>query len=121
MNLIEVISVTNPNMIVDAWNVFIKYKSLLLIGVRNTLDVYKRQELDNGIFYIIYAGSGTQEADGLCKGTSLDAGLFGTTVQSMVDNGHVWYGSTLAELAEATKNLSLIHIYICIRDRLHTI
>lgn len=61
-------------------------------------------ELDNGIFYIIYAGSGTQEADGLCKGTSLDAGLFGTTVQSMVDNGHVWYGSTLAELAEATKN-----------------
>ncbi|HAH93716.1 MAG TPA: amino acid ABC transporter permease, partial [Dielma fastidiosa] len=39
MNLIEVISVTNPNMIVDAWNVFIKYKSLLLIGVRNTLIV----------------------------------------------------------------------------------
>lgn len=60
--------------------------------------------LDNGIFYIIYAGSGLKEEDGLCKGTSLDAALFGTTVQSMVDNGHVWYGSTLKELAEASKN-----------------
>ncbi len=59
--------------------------------------------LDNGIFYIIYAGSGLKEADGLCKGASLEEGLFGTTVQSMVDNGHVWYGSTLAELAEASK------------------
>lgn len=39
MNLIEAISYTNPNMIVDAWGVFIKYKSLLLIGVRNTLIV----------------------------------------------------------------------------------
>ncbi len=60
-------------------------------------------ELDNGIFYIIYAGSGSQEADGKCKGASLEQPMFGTTIQSMVDNGHVWYGSTLAELAEATK------------------
>ena len=50
-------------------------------------------------FYIIYAGSGMKEADGLCKGASPEEGLFGTTIQSMVDNGHVWYGSTLAELA----------------------
>ena len=28
--------------------------------------------LDNGIFYIIYAGSGLKEADGLCKGASLE-------------------------------------------------
>ena len=61
-------------------------------------------QLDNGIFYIIYAGSGLHEADGLCKGASLEGGLFGTTIQSMVDNGHVWYGSTLAELAKATEN-----------------
>lgn len=60
-------------------------------------------ELDNGIFYIIYAGSGSQEADGKCKGASLEQPMFGTTIQSMIDNGHVWYGSTLAELAEASK------------------
>ncbi len=60
-------------------------------------------ELENGIFYIIYAGSGAQEADGKCKGASLDQAMFGTTIQSMVDNGHVWYGSTLAELAEASQ------------------
>lgn len=59
--------------------------------------------LDNGIFYIIYAGSGLQEEDGLCKGATLESSLFGTTVQQMVDNGHVWYGSTLAELAEASQ------------------
>ncbi len=39
MRLIDGISFTNPNMIVDAWDVFIKYRSLLLIGVRNTLIV----------------------------------------------------------------------------------
>jgi flavocytochrome c len=59
--------------------------------------------LDDGIFYIIYAGSGLKEEDGKCKGATLDSSLFGTTVQSMVDNGHVWYGSTLAELAEASQ------------------
>lgn len=61
-------------------------------------------ELEDGIFYILYAGSGLQEEDGLCKGASLDMQMFGTTLQTMVDNGHVWYGSTLAELAEATQN-----------------
>jgi flavocytochrome c len=59
--------------------------------------------LDDGIFYIIYAGSGLKEEDGKCKGATLESSLFGTTVQSMVDNGHVWYGSTLAELAEASQ------------------
>ncbi len=59
--------------------------------------------LEDGIFYIIYAGSSANSEDGLCKGTSLSDGLFGTTVESMVNNGHVWYGDTLAELAEATK------------------
>lgn len=58
--------------------------------------------LDNGIFYIIYAGSTTNE-DGKLTGATLDQSLFGTTVQSMVDNGHVWYGSTLAELVENSK------------------
>lgn len=55
--------------------------------------------LEDGIFYILYAGSGSEE-DGLCKGASLEQSMFGTTIQTMVDNGHVWYGSTLAELAE---------------------
>ena len=58
--------------------------------------------LDNGIFYIIYAGNETNE-NGMLTGATLDNALFGTSVQSMVDNGHVWYGSTLAELAEASK------------------
>jgi len=60
-------------------------------------------KLDQGIFYIIYAGSGLKNPDGLCKGTTMDAKLFGTSVESMVKNKHVWYGSTLAELAEASK------------------
>lgn len=60
-------------------------------------------KLDDGIFYIIYAGSGMKEEDGKCKGASLDGSMFGTSLQDMVDNGHIWYGSTLAELAEATK------------------
>lgn len=57
-------------------------------------------KLEDGIFYIIYAG--TAGEDGLLKGASLDQSMFGTTIQDMVDNGHVWYGSTLAELAEAS-------------------
>ena len=60
--------------------------------------------LDDGLFYIIYAGSGLRSGDGVCKGVDpTSPGMGGTTVQQMVDNGHVWYGSTLAELAEATK------------------
>ena len=58
--------------------------------------------LDNGIFYIIYAGKDVNE-NGELQGATLDDSLFGTTVQSMVDNGHVWYGSTLKELAENSK------------------
>lgn len=58
--------------------------------------------LDNGIFYIIYAGEDVNE-NGELQGATLEDGLFGTTVQSMVDNGHVWYGSTLKELAENSK------------------
>ena len=58
--------------------------------------------LDNGIFYIIYAGKDVNE-NGELQGATLEDSLFGTTVQSMVDNGHVWYGSTLKELAENSK------------------
>lgn len=56
--------------------------------------------LEDGIFYIIYAGKAGD--DSLLKGASLDDTMFGTTIQDMVDNGHVWYGSTLAEVAEAS-------------------
>lgn len=57
--------------------------------------------LDGGVFYIIYAGPIGE--DGLAKGANPESSLFGTSVQQMVDNGHVWYGSTLAELAEASQ------------------
>ncbi len=57
--------------------------------------------LDNGIFYIIYAGS-TYGENGMLQGTSLENAGFGGTIASMVENGHIWYGETLAELAAAT-------------------
>jgi succinate dehydrogenase/fumarate reductase flavoprotein subunit len=57
--------------------------------------------LDNGVFYIIYAGS--SKDTGKCEGADPSSSLFGNTVEHMVETGHVWYGSTLAELAEATK------------------
>ncbi|SDZ88559.1 flavocytochrome c [Oribacterium sp. KHPX15] len=57
--------------------------------------------LDDGIFYIIYAGS--SKDTGKCEGADPSSSLFGNTVEHMVETGHVWYGSTLAELAEATK------------------
>ena len=54
--------------------------------------------LDKGIFYIIYAGRGDPSNPGkLLKGTTKDA-----RVAPMVEGGHIWYGSTLAELAKAT-------------------
>ena len=55
--------------------------------------------LDGGIFYIIYAGRGdiTKPEEKL-TGVPLDE-----RTAAMVDGGHIWYGSTLAELAEATK------------------
>lgn len=55
--------------------------------------------LDGGIFYIIYAGRGdiTKPEEKL-TGAPLDE-----RTAAMVDGGHIWYGSTLADLAEATK------------------
>ena len=55
--------------------------------------------LDGGIFYIIYAGRGdiTKPEEKL-TGAPLDE-----RTAAMVNGGHIWYGSTLAELAEATK------------------
>ena len=59
--------------------------------------------LENGIFYIICAGFAPAE-DGKLKGIDPTGGaMFGTTLEAMIENKHVWYGSTLAELAEATK------------------
>ncbi len=55
--------------------------------------------LEDGIFYIVYAGRGDiGNPDQKIKGTEYDERVAG-----MVEGGHVWYGSTLAELAEATK------------------
>lgn len=55
--------------------------------------------LDNGIFYIIYAGRGDiHNPDVMLQGTD-----YNERVAGMVEGGHIWYGSTLAELAEATK------------------
>ena len=59
-------------------------------------------KLDDGIFYIIYAGSGRPE-DGKCEGVKLDDKAFGGTVQNFIDNGHIFYGSNLKELAEASQ------------------
>lgn len=54
--------------------------------------------LDNGIFYIIYAGRGDlNNPSQFVSGTELNE-----RVQGMVDGGHIWVGSTLAELAEAS-------------------
>lgn len=58
-------------------------------------------ELDGGIFYIIYAGSSTEET---LKGASLDDTTgFGDRIGDLVDSGQIWYGETLAELVEAAK------------------
>ena len=58
-------------------------------------------KLDNGIFYIIYAGRGG--ADKKAPGADYEGRGMGGTVKGMVESGNIWYGSTLAELAEATK------------------
>ncbi len=59
-------------------------------------------EQENGIFYIIYAGP--TDENGVCKGLAYDEpATFGAVPSKLVENGHIWYGSTLAELAEATK------------------
>lgn len=55
--------------------------------------------LDKGIFYIIYAGRGDRNnPTQLLKGVEMNPRL-----QGMLDGGHIWVGSTLAELAEASK------------------
>lgn len=55
--------------------------------------------LEDGIFYIIYAGRGdVGHPEQLIKGTD-----YNERVAAMVEGGHIWYGETLAELAEATK------------------
>ena len=51
--------------------------------------------LEDGIFYIIYAGMVDPET-GMCEGADPTQSLFGNTVENMVNNGHIWYGSTLA-------------------------
>ena len=56
--------------------------------------------LDNGIFYIVYAGPADE--NGVCKGATLETPGMGGTVADMVEGGHIWYGETLAELAEAS-------------------
>ena len=55
--------------------------------------------LDNGIFYIIYAGRGdiTKPEEKL-TGVPYDA-----RTAAMVEGGHIWYAPTLKDLAEATK------------------
>jgi len=58
--------------------------------------------LDNGVFYIIYAGHGDE--NGVCKGAAMEDICFGKDVQTMWHTNQIWYGSTLAEAAEATQN-----------------
>lgn len=55
--------------------------------------------LDNGIFYIIYAGRGDRNnPTQFLPGTAMN-----DWVKAMVTGGHIWAGATLAELAEASK------------------
>ncbi len=55
--------------------------------------------LDNGIFYIIYAGRGDRNnPTQFLSGTDMN-----DRVKAMVTGGHIWAGATLAELAEASK------------------
>jgi len=55
--------------------------------------------LDGGIFYIIYAGRG----DITKPEEKLTGAPYDERTAAMVEGGHIWYGSTLSELAEATK------------------
>ena len=61
--------------------------------------------LDNGIFYIIYAGN-TYGENGMLQGATLENGGFGGTIATMVENGHIWYGETLAEVAAASAEMA---------------
>ncbi|HEY9053394.1 MAG TPA: FAD-dependent oxidoreductase [Rectinemataceae bacterium] len=54
-------------------------------------------KLDGGVFYIIYAGRGAvNKPEVMLKGVPYKS------VQTMVEDGHIWWGNTLAELAAAT-------------------
>lgn len=58
-------------------------------------------KLDNGIFYIVYAGS--SKDTGKCEGASTDTVFIGgKTIQQMSDEGSIWMASNLKDLAEAT-------------------
>lgn len=58
--------------------------------------------LEGGVFYIIYAGHG--DDNGVCKGAAMEDMCFGKDVKTMWETDQIWYGATLAEAAEATKN-----------------
>ena len=54
-------------------------------------------KLDNGIFYIIYAGRGAvNKPEIMLKGASYKS------VAAMVESGNIWWGNTVAELAAAS-------------------
>ncbi len=54
-------------------------------------------KLDNGVFYIIYAGRGAvNKPEVMLKGVTYKS------VAAMVEGGHIWWGNTLAELAAAS-------------------
>lgn len=61
--------------------------------------------LDNGIFYIIYAGyADPNNPEQMATGAAPDEKTyFGDVIGDLAAKGHVWYGETLADLAEATK------------------
>lgn len=58
-------------------------------------------KLEDKTFFIIYAGRPDSD---ICTGCALDDETnFKDRIGDLVDGGHIWYGETLAELAEATK------------------
>lgn len=58
-------------------------------------------QLENGIFYIIYAGR-TYGDNGMLQGVEAD----NPRITGMVEGGHIWYGETLAELAEKSATMA---------------
>lgn len=58
--------------------------------------------LENGVFYIIYAGA--TDENGACVGAKLSDVCFGKNVETMANESQIWCASTLAEVAEATSN-----------------
>lgn len=60
-------------------------------------------EQEDGIFYIIYAGRVNEDGE-MLKGAKLSDELFGNSIENMVNTSNIWFGETLEELAEKTKN-----------------